>query len=413
MENKDFYVIELKKKIKVGITYDFKKRYSSIKTGSGIKDNEVVNVFHYPDLSLLESRIKRLFKKQKIAGEWFYKQDIVLDFVEILKNGAVPTINLLDELKNKQINYSDVFKVGGYPYDEYAILKENAINLLEKIKSERIGIGYPDSIDLAKFMRTKRAGYRNIVYIADDEFLYFERKPNFDLESIKDSQIIECLRIIKNTTPNNNLRNKLQNYIDSIFAKNDIFFQKSIDIIKAFFFELEEEIAYSFLLGETEINQNIKMSFEEEGNFYSLTKDFEELDKTEQIFLKKSKDSNLNIDVFGMISFDYKSRFCFCHFDVINYLRVLNFFSIQTIDIDNLRLIYNDTEIYKKHYVFRYKYHLLNVEEKQFIRKSKIEDTSYWYINFISNGEKYYCLYNEEDKELISKELNIDFEEYD
>ena len=80
------------------------------------------------------------------------------------------------------------------------------------------------------------------------------------------------------------------------------------------------------MLGETEINKNIKISFEEEGNFYSLTKDFEELDKTEQIFLKKSKDSNLNIDVFGMISFDYKSRFCFCHFDVINYLRVLNFF---------------------------------------------------------------------------------------
>ena len=66
MENKDFYVIELKKKIKVGITYDFKKRYSSIKTGSGIKDNEVINTFHYPDLSLLESRIKRLFKKQKL-----------------------------------------------------------------------------------------------------------------------------------------------------------------------------------------------------------------------------------------------------------------------------------------------------------------------------------------------------------
>ena len=176
MENKDFYVIELKKKIKVGITYDFKKRYSSIKTGSGIKDNEVINTFHYPDLSLLESRIKRLFKKQKIAGEWFYKQDIVLDFVEILKKGAVPTINLLDELKNKQINYSDVFKIGGYPYDEYAILKENAINLLEKIKSERIGVGYPDSIDLAKFMRTKRAGYRNIVYIADDDFLYFSRQ---------------------------------------------------------------------------------------------------------------------------------------------------------------------------------------------------------------------------------------------
>ena len=66
-----------------------------------------------------------------------------------------------------------------------------------------------------------------------------------------------------------------------------------------------------------------------------------------------------------MISFDYKSRCCFCHFDVINYLRVLNFFSIQTIDIDNLRLIYNDTEIYKKHYVFRYKYHLLNEVEKE------------------------------------------------
>ena len=71
-------------------------------------------------------------------------------------------------------------------------------------------------------MRTKRAGYRNIVYIADDDF-YILRKPNFDLESIKDSQIIECLRIIKNTTPNNNLRNKLQNYIDSILPKTILF----------------------------------------------------------------------------------------------------------------------------------------------------------------------------------------------
>ena len=31
MENKDFYVIELKKKIKVGITYDFKKDIAPLK----------------------------------------------------------------------------------------------------------------------------------------------------------------------------------------------------------------------------------------------------------------------------------------------------------------------------------------------------------------------------------------------
>jgi hypothetical protein len=38
-------------------------------------------------------------------------------------------------------------------------------------------------------MRTKRAGYRNIVYIADDDFLYFERKPNFDLVSFTRSSL--------------------------------------------------------------------------------------------------------------------------------------------------------------------------------------------------------------------------------
>ena len=32
-------------------------------------------------------------------------------FCRNFKKGAVPTINLLDELKNKQINYSDVFKI--------------------------------------------------------------------------------------------------------------------------------------------------------------------------------------------------------------------------------------------------------------------------------------------------------------
>ncbi|MDY3454826.1 hypothetical protein PG615_10855, partial [Riemerella anatipestifer] len=369
-----------------------------------------INTFYYPDLSLMESRIKVLFKKNKIAGEWFYKKDIVLEFIQNLKRGEIPNVELLNKLKNKTI---DISKIGNYENEEYTILKENAVNLLAKIKSERLGIGYPDSVDISTFMKNKKANYRNMLYLADDEFLFFERKPKFEIEVIKESQMIECLRIIKNSISNNNIKFKLQDYIDSIFAKSDIYFEKSINIIDSFFFQKDEKKALGFLLEEKITNQNVKINFNEENNLYSFENKFEELNQVEQIFLKKTTNSNLEIDVFGLISFDYKDRYCFCHFDVWNYLRVLNFFSIKKIDVNEIRMFYNNTLKYKEHYVFRFKYHLLNYEEKEFIKTLEIEDISFWYLCFNNDGVKYYCIYDDEYREQILEDLNIDFiEEY-
>lgn len=404
MENKDFYVIELRQKIKVGITQDFKSRFNNIKTGSGIKDNEIINVYHYPDLSSLESRIKRLFSKQNIAGEWFYKKEIVLDFVESLKEGHVPSIDLLKKIKNNSVKYSNVFKTGDFPYENYAILKENAINLLEQIKSERRGIGYPDSIDLAKFMRTKRANYRNMVYYADDDFKYFERKPSFSIENIKNNQIIECLRIIRNTTANNKIKDLLQDYIDSIFAERDIYIVKITEIIRSFFFDSHNSNNELFI--ETDISySNIEMELDKELNVYSLSRYFENLNKDELLFLKNAKNHNLRVSIFGNIDFDYKERFCFCFFEVENYLRVLNFLSITRLDENGVRLFFNDTDKYSKSYIFQYKYHLLNSSEKEFISSLEVKDVSFCYIEFEKDKQTYYCLFD--DIEVVCKELKI------
>lgn len=406
MENKDFYVIELQKKIKVGITRDFRNRLSHIKTSSGIKDNEVINIFHYPDLGSLEARIKRLFSKQNINGEWFYKKEIVSDFVNCLKKGSIPSINLLQEIQNNQVQYSDILKNGTCSYENYEILKDNAIHLLEQIKSERSGIGYPDSVELAKFMRTQRAGYRNMVYHANDNFTHFERKPNFTIEDIKSSQIIECLRIIRNTTPNNKVKDRLQDYIDSVFAKSDLYQIKILELIRLFFFTDQYKTDIETLIDSDIIYSNIEMEFDTERNSYSLVRYFEYLNKDEILFLKNMKNHNLQISIFGSIDFDYKDRFCFCFFEVENYIRVLNFFSVPKLDDNGIRLFFNETDPYSKHYVFQYKYHLLNADEKAFIRSQIIKDVSHWYIELEKNGETYYCLF--EDAETVTKDLKID-----
>ena len=399
IENKDFYVIELKSKIKVGITISFKKRFSNIKTGSGIKDNEIINVFHYPDLSFLEARIKRLFSKQKIAGEWFYKKGIVLDFIDGLKDGNIPTVDFLKELQNDSVKYSNVFKAEDYIYEDFKDLKDDAVNLLEQIKSERKDIGYPDSIDLAKFMRVKRANYRNMVYHVDEDFKYFDRKPNFCIEEIKDNQIIECLRIIKNTTANNKIKMQLQNQIDSIFSKSNIYRDEVIELIKSYFFEKnykeDTEIVYF----------NIKMEYDKELNMYSIG-NFEDLNKDEMLFLRGAKNQNLEVTIFGNINFDYKNRYCSCYFNIENYLRVLNFLSITKIEEDGIRLYLNDTHEFHKNYIFQYKYHLLNSSEKEFINSLKISGHSDDYIEFEKDGKIYYCLFD--DIEIICKDLGID-----
>lgn len=405
MKNKDFYVIELQKKIKVGITKDFKNRFNSIKTSAGIKDNEIINIFHYPDLSPLEARIKKLFSKQNINGEWFYKKEIVLDFVNNLRKGNIPTLNLLKEIQNNSVQYSDIFKIEECSYENYEILKENAINLLTQIKSERSGIGYPDSVELAKFMRTRRAGYRNMIYHTNDSFTYFERKPNFTIEEIKNSQTIECLRIIRNTTPNNKAKEILQNYIDSVFAKSNIYQPIITELIQNFFFNGLDKPNIEVIKDSEILYSNIDMEFDTESNTYSLAHHFEKLNKDELLFLKNVKNHNLEISIFGYINFDYKDRFCYCFFDVENYLRILHFFSISRLEDNGIRLFFNNTDRYTKNYIFQYKFHLLNPDEKSFIRSQFIKDISHWYIEFEKNDQIYYCLFD--DAETVIQDLNL------
>lgn len=367
-ENKDFYVIELKSKIKVGITNDFKSRLNSIKTGSGIKDNEILNIYYYPDLGFLEARIKRLFSKQKIAGEWFYKRQIVLIFIECLKNGDVPSLELLKKVQNESVKELNLLEAESSIYGDYLILKQNAINLLDQIKSERFGIGYPDSVELAKFMRLKKANYRNMVYNVDECFKYFERVPKFCLEDINDNQIIECLRIIKNTTANNIIKTDLQDKIDSIFSKSDIYRSQILELINSFFFiKTYDEKTKSY-------HQNIEMKYDEECNMYFMN-NFEDLNKEERLFLKKVQNENLMVSIFGTINFSYKNRYCGFSFEVENFLRVLNFFKIRKTEENQIRLFVNDTN--HKECIFQYKCHLLNCNEKQFIRSLYITDHSF------------------------------------
>ena len=395
-ENKDFYVIELKSKIKVGITNDFKSRLNSIKTGSGIKDNEILNIYYYPDLGFLEARIKRLFSKQKIAGEWFYKRQIVLIFIECLKNGDVPSLELLKKVQNESVKELNLLEAESSIYGDYLILKQNAINLLDQIKSERFGIGYPDSVELAKFMRLKKANYRNMVYNVDECFKYFERVPKFCLEDINDNQIIECLRIIKNTTANNIIKTDLQDKIDSIFSKSDIYRSQILELINSFFFiKTYDEKTKSY-------HQNIEMKYDEECNMYFMN-NFEDLNKEERLFLKKVQNENLMVSIFGTVNFSYKNRYCGFSFEVENFLRVLNFFKIRKTEENQIRLFVNDTN--HKECIFQYKYHLLNCNEKQFIRSLYITDHSFYYIEFEKNGRLYYCLFD--DWEPVQKDLKI------
>lgn len=403
MENKDLYVIEIKNRIKVGVTFDFNSRISNIKTTAGLKNNEILNLYHFSELSSLESRIKRLFSKQKINGEWFYKKEIVLDFLKELEIGRIPSTKLLSEIKNNSVKYQDVFKIGDIPYEYYEIIKNNAINLLEKIKSERKGIGFPDSVELNRFIKTKRASYRNMSYYSDENFLTFERKPNFKLESITNNQLIECLRIIKNITPNNKEKDVLQDYIDSVFSKNMIYIEKCIAIVESFFFLNPSEKNARLEIDSNIYQSNYKIEYDNESEVYSFSQRFDDLEKDELMFLKKSKSKKLIISILGDLSFDYKNSLCFCFFKVENFLKVLNFFEIEKIEDKGIRLFFNNTDKYDEYYVFEFKYHLLNEQEKQFIDTLEMVDAFYYYIEFKDEKNKYYCIVD--DLKSVKKEL--------
>ncbi|WP_449401371.1 hypothetical protein [Chryseobacterium wanjuense] len=116
----------------------------------------------------------------------------------------------------------------------------------------------------------------------------------------------------------------------------------------------------------------------------------------------------MRVSIFGNIDFDYKERFCFCFFEVENYLRILNFLSITRLEENGVRLFFNDTDKYSKSYIFQYKFHLLNFSEKEFLSSLEVKDVSFCYIEFEKDKQTFYCLFD--DIEVVCKELKINLD---
>lgn len=223
----DFYVIEHNHRLKIGVSKGLDKRIKNIKNAAGLPAEEI-NVLFFPGFGYIESRLKRLFKPYQIQGEWYNIEGIVWNFLFELKylkkNPDLELFNALN-IKNQILIENDE-------------KEKAAIVLLEKIKTERKGIGFPNSIDLRKFIRTKRASYRHWEYLANEDFSDFIRKPKFNLENILNKQAIECLKILKNNTYSASKKNKYDNLITELFdnsSKDD--FKTTLKIIENNFFQ--------------------------------------------------------------------------------------------------------------------------------------------------------------------------------
>ena len=60
----NLYVIELKDRIKVGVSKnDIKERVSAILSAGGHGKNDIVKVYNFPNQGFIESPLKRLFKR--------------------------------------------------------------------------------------------------------------------------------------------------------------------------------------------------------------------------------------------------------------------------------------------------------------------------------------------------------------
>ena len=59
-----------------------------------------------------------------------------------------------------------------------------AVSARQKIRKERKGIGYPNSISFEKFIKTKKMNYRHMIYTTNYNYTQFTREFKFDIESI-------------------------------------------------------------------------------------------------------------------------------------------------------------------------------------------------------------------------------------
>ncbi len=289
----DFYVIELWDRIKIGVTNNFGQRLNTIKNAAGISEDDNVEILFYPNCGNIEKRLKRLFKKHQTRGEWYYKEEIVYDFLSALKRGQQPTIELWKQLIEK-------YAIKEFEYDDNV---ERAILLLNAIKRERKGIGFPDSVDIKKFIRTKKAYYRNWVYTANDDFTAFERKPNFKYSDMTFSRGIECLRILKNNDKNKSIF--YQNLVDDLFYRNEKSYHKIEHLIKYHFFSEENPHIFE--------NYKIRVKYSDKDDMYYFQKYFLDLNTDEKRLIRKNENFTIYVNnkCFG---FSIRDKMCYCFY---------------------------------------------------------------------------------------------------
>lgn len=201
----DFYIIELRDRIKIGISKTPKKRVNSIQLSSGISDKEIISLHYFENGSSFESRLKRIFNPYQTKGEWFTKKNTVKLFIDKINNGSLLNNELIEELK-----YSP--SVINHAY------YKQAKKTYEKIKEERKGIGYPDSVSIEKILKNNKVVYRHIDYILSNDYKTYTRKLKFEIDNINQPQLIQCLRTIKNLSKctdesNHTFKNKSTKYL--------------------------------------------------------------------------------------------------------------------------------------------------------------------------------------------------------
>jgi hypothetical protein len=303
----DFYIIELKDRLKIGISSNIENRVTSILSSGGHTDSDILNLFKFPDSGIIEAPLKRLFrpcllKKSKYnrGEEWFYKKGLVGLFINEIKTGVKPSIELIEKIQHK---YADM--ENGY--------KQQAIFIFEKIKKERKNIGFPNSITFESFIKKKKIAYRHMIYWINDDFTQFTREPKFEIESINKVQEIQCLRIIKNNTICNLKKEKIQSYIDDVFNGINNSYSDRFKIIEKYFFN-------STKIQKVE-NPNIRILFDKKRNNYQFRMPYSKLTKEEYVLIKESKDTTLFLNE---ISFQYKYFLCYCKFENKEIARVRN-----------------------------------------------------------------------------------------
>ncbi|MEB3801747.1 GIY-YIG nuclease family protein [Flavobacterium columnare] len=303
----DFYIIELQDRLKIGITGNISQRINTIKNASGNNDKDILNLFHFPDSGIFENRLKQLFKPYQSYGEWYFKKGLVEIFINRIKKGEVLSKELINEIQYEIIDLDKDFK-------------NEAVLIYEKIKSERKGLGFPDSVKFETMIRTKKMRYRNMVYNISHNYNDFTRTPNFMLEDIKNGELIECLRIIKNNTESLEEKSRLQGYIDDVFNKDISHISEIKRIIRAFFFNQKKII--------TQENPDIRIEYDESIDCYSFATHYKDLNTNEYAFLKTAKNIRIKEEC---IMFNYREGTCFCFFEEEDYPKIINFFKNREI----------------------------------------------------------------------------------